>query len=311
LYYALELPLYYLLKSFRMALVMTGYLLPMDDEVSLVLSHIGLSGPGIFADVLGANGDIFGGLLGGKPLGKESFRDKDFPHSIPVDEDGDPNEFRAPWKYPTSPTEMHNRDLQNEPMPASPILNSSGDIAITGGPYAAFSSPAILFGGVNQDPMIRDRIESALTASDADVVGMSVTPTRHLGDSVAFCEYLIWLESRDPVQKDGTKVPLVEWNLDADFGYGYHCWDWNRRDETVEDPEGNPFGVPCTPPEQADHDLLGAVTSNWWTPATRLQIHWVGPGLSDPGCRSAAAPSRDAKARRRVAAPKARRRKKP
>ena len=40
-YYALELPLFHLLKNFRAVLVMTGYMLPMDDESQLLFPHSG------------------------------------------------------------------------------------------------------------------------------------------------------------------------------------------------------------------------------------------------------------------------------
>jgi hypothetical protein len=85
-------------------------------------------------------------------------------------------------------------------------------------------------------------------------------------------------------------VPVVEWNLDSDMGYGYHCWDWNRvsgekQDDKHTDLNGHPYGTPCTPPEQSK------LFPNW-NSAARLKIHWVGPGpdpevvspLPDPGC---------------------------
>ena len=136
----------------------------------------------------------------------------------------------------------------------------------------------MLFGDVPSDPSIRDRLEQALTPADADGVGPDLRPDRHLGDSLSFSKYLIWLESRDPTQKDGTQVPLVEWNLDADRGYGYHDWDWNRdpNQAPVDDPEGYPFQPPCTWPQQ----------SGMWNPGVPLMLHWTGPGLEDPGCNT-------------------------
>ena len=41
IYYALELPLWHLFKDVRSALVMTGYVLPMDDEIATGLTRVG------------------------------------------------------------------------------------------------------------------------------------------------------------------------------------------------------------------------------------------------------------------------------
>lgn len=277
LYYALELPLFHMIKAFRAVMVMTGYMLPMKDEIAQTLIQIGNTESGTFSQVLSIDGDVFGGLLPPpENLGpQQTYRDPDYPHSIPVDGSEDPDEFRLPWSYPDSVREFHFTGPPPTP-------------ATTAGPHAAATDPTILFGAVRSDPTLRDRFEKAATPLEADVVGLDVTPTKHLGDSVDFSEYMIWLESRDPVQADGTKVPLVEWNLDSDCGYGYHCWDWNRiPNDPFPDPEGNSFNCPCTLPAQWMQTFLGPIQ-----PTETLQLHWVGPGLVDPGCqKSEPAPS--------------------
>ena len=302
LYYSLELPLFNLLKSFRQTLVMTGYMLPMDDEISGAQMTIGASSASGFSGLLDSIGDTFGGLLPPiRLVSLDSFRDAEYPRSIVVDESKPPAaiEYKSPWNFPTSPTELHNQNLSSEAAPAAPVLSSAGTLAGTGGPYPAMSDPTVLFGGVNQDPHIRDRFEAARTPGDADAVGMDITPTRHLGDCVAFSQYYLWRESRSPMQKDGTSVPVVEWNLDSDMGYGYHCWDWNRvsNEKSADmpaDPNGHSYATPCTAPEQSA--LFPGNTG--WNPAARLKIHWVGPGpdpegvspLPDPGCSMDAPP---------------------
>jgi len=228
---------------------MTGYMLPMDDEVAQILIQIGNTESGTFNEVLQLDGDVFAGLLPPPENGGQdkSYRDPNYPHSIPgLLDPGGPNEFRRPWSYPSSVVELHETIFENEEDPGKPPPTTSG-------PHAAGAAPIILFGGVNSDPALRDRFEAAGTPGDADEVGLDVTPTSHLGDAVAFFEYCLWLESRTPVQGDGTAVPLVEWNLDSDCGYCYHCWDWNRNKNAPSqpDPEGNTFLQPCTWPSQA------------------------------------------------------------
>ncbi|HMD89215.1 MAG TPA: zinc dependent phospholipase C family protein [Anaerolineaceae bacterium] len=277
-YYALELPLFHLLKLFRAVLVMTGYAYPQMDEINMGLIHIGASDESGFNHLLDDINDTFGRI----PLGPEegtvrlTFHDKGFPYAHPDDE------FHHPWAYP---------DYTESELP----LTFSG-------PYGGGVGPEVLFGDVPSDPLIRDRLEQALTPADADGVGPDLRPNRHLGDSLSFSKYLIWLETRDPLQKDGTQVPLTEWNLDADRGYGYHDWDWNRdpNQAPVNDPEGNPFQPPCTWPQQ----------SGKWNPGMPLLLHWTGPGLEDPGCNTnviIAAPGRPIRTARRL--PKVRRQK--
>jgi hypothetical protein len=248
LYYALELPLFHIFKNFRAVLVMTGYLLPMDDEIAVGLVHVGAPDPGAFRNLLDDAGDVFGGV-GENLLERMPFRDAKFPRLTAFEE------FKAPWKYPAH---------------EAPEL-----VRTVAGPYARFSDPNVLFGNVPTNADIRDRLEDAKNQKDANDVGDDLRTDRHLGDAISFSSYLIWLDSRDSPQPDGTQPPLVDWNLDADRGYGHHCWDWNRRkDSTFPDPEGLPYNAPCTWPTQAEDGTFD--------PGVPLQIHWA--EFADPGC---------------------------
>jgi hypothetical protein len=265
LYYALELPLFHILKNFRSALVMTGYLSPMQDEIIQPLICVGNTATASWQQVLGDLADVFGGLAGAgaPPVEDEAFRDVAYPHSHPDDE------FHHPWEYPSSAPEL---------------------LATTAGPHARGSAPPVLFVMQPADPVIRDGLEGATTPAEADSVGRDLEPRRHLGDAVSFSVYLIWLATRtDPEAR-----AIVDWNLDADRGYGYHDWDWNRHAVDASfpaqpDPEGNLFAQPCTWPAQADHDLDPAAPISW-NQAAPLKVHWVGPGLPDPGCDGPGAP---------------------
>jgi hypothetical protein len=261
LYYALELPLFHMLKAFRSVLVMTGYMLPMEDEIRLGLVRIGDKDSVNFRAVMGDIGDVFGGVTP-PTAGRELFRDPAYPYVHPVHPE---DEFHRPWDYP---------DYVDPPR--------TERCPTTAGPWARLDGPGVLFADAGQDPGIRDQLESADGPLAADLAGLSVGPDSNLGDPVAFSKYLIWLSTRDPQQKGGRRPEIVDWNLDADRGYGYHDWDWNRDpNHTTDDPEGNPFQNPCTWPSQAD----SPPAPPHYDPTTPLKLHWAGPGLADPGCQ--------------------------
>jgi zinc dependent phospholipase C len=254
LYYALELPLFHMLKAFRSVLVMTGYLHPMEDEIRLGLVRVGDQDSVNVSAVNTDINDVFGGVTPPE-VGRVLFRDPAYPYSHPGDE------FRHPWDYP-------DPKVPTERCPT------------TAGPWARLDGPDALFADAGQDPSVRDGLESADGPLAADTVGLSVSPQNNLGDPVAFCKYVMWLTTRDPKQKGRRNPEIVDWNLDADRGYGYHDWDWNRDPNlpTVNDPEGNPFLQPCTWPPQADSPPVP------YDPNVPLKLHWTGPGLQDPGC---------------------------
>jgi len=268
LYYALELPLYHLLKTFRSALVMTGYFMPMDDEISLGLVTIGLPDAAVFQKVMADLGDVFpAGAEDGDD--KNPFADRLYPHLFATESDGrTPAEFHSPWAYPTGqPTE-------NEPTFA--------------GPYPRRSDPNVLFRAVPTDGTVRDKLETSPSPQWVDQNARALLRAdTHLGDATSFSAYQIWLHTRTSPQPDTDReVPYVDWNLDADRGYGYKSWDWNRgRDgSTHRDPNGHPYPPPCTwPPQVLAED--GSYDRN-----KPLKLHWVGFGLEDPGCEEAPPP---------------------
>ncbi len=261
LYYALELPLYHLLKSFRSVLVMTGYMMPMEDEISLGLVAIGLPDASVFQKVMADIGDVFPA----EPLpapGNVPFADRSYPHLYPTD-GGDflkPTEFQSPWVYPAAqPTELE------------------GTIA---GPYGRRSTPDILFKPVPTDANVRDQLETSPSPEWVDqnartLLGADV----HLGDATSFSAYQIWLHTRAPLDKEND-VPYVDWNLDADRGYGYRQWDWNRDANAPKhtDPNQHDYPPPCTWPPQVQK------ADGSYDQHKPLRLHWIGFGLKDPGC---------------------------
>jgi hypothetical protein len=271
IYYALELPLWHLFKSVRSALVMTGYLAPMDDEIATGLTRVGMPDSAAFDEVKKMMDDVFGGILTGAMLEEQTtWRDPAYPH-LPVED-----EFRSPWLYPTTPAELPSvRPTRQSRL--DPFANHF----ITASPHGRNADVSALFDMVLGDPRLRDEFENARTPGEADAAGQRITPSQHLGDAVSFSEYLCWLATRDRAVEDhpATHVPppppppIINWNLDADRGYGYHSWDWNRHtDQKSTDPEGLDYATPCQPPPQADG----------FDPAKPVLLHW--DSEDDPQC---------------------------
>ena len=268
LYYALELPLYHLLKTFRSALVMTGYFMPMDDEISLGLVTIGLPDAAVFQMVMADIGDVFP-ANSQDAVDKNPFADRLYPHLFATESDGrTPAEFHSPWLYPAGqPTE------------------NEGTIA---GPYPRRANPNVLFQPVATNAAVRDQLETSPSPQwvDQNARAMLRADT-HLGDATSFSAYQIWLHTRSsPQPANGKDIPYVDWNLDADRGYGYKSWDWNRARNapTHTDPNGNAYPPPCTwPPQVLPED-------GSYDRSRPLKLHWVGFGLEDPGCDEAPPP---------------------
>src|SRR5262249_53474110 len=146
LYYALELPLFHLLKMFRSVLVMTGYLMPMKDEIVQPLIRVGNPEGLTWTQVLDEVGDVFGALLEGPvDLPTQTFRDPRYPYAHPSDE------FKHPWRYPTPDTPSE--------LPA--LADRNRQMGPTAGPHPRDAGPPVLFRLDQADPAIRDGLENA------------------------------------------------------------------------------------------------------------------------------------------------------
>lgn len=268
LYWLLELPLYHMLKKFRAVLVLTGYLMPMNDEIAPNLITIGGDGNLTFDQIRAQMGDVFGGTDSGQEpggTGRTRFVDPQYPRRH-VD-----GEFRHPWNYPSAET----AELGYENLPGG-----SG----VAGPYPQMARPNILFNADDGNPDTRATLEASATPGDTSVNTQGIMPHDHMGDPVAFCQYLLWLTTRNAL--DGNRrpmdVPMTNWNLDADRGYAYHDWDWNRdtSQQDQHDEQGHPYKPPCVWPSQADSPAAANIP---------VQIHYV-PG-EDPHCQPFPPPS--------------------
>ena len=182
-----------------------------------------------------------------------------------------PSEFLRPWKYP----ERNNANQTNgwEPSLTHP------------GPWLQGQDARALMDHVPGDQSARLKFENASTPKDTEKACDDHLPFgEHLGDPVDYGVYLIGKII------DGNKVP--DFNLDADRGYGYHCWDWNRHSENEKiitpDITGNNasdikynLSEPCTIPEQY---CQGFPNSPQYNPFRNLAIYYLRDNNKDPHC---------------------------
>lgn len=307
-YYAIELPLYYMVKAERRIMVMSGFMHPMKDEIDNGLVRLCLGHDDFFLSMLKSMNDSLGGIednglaaigtQGAKLAGILGIAEADavaqllgvadagstrptepppnanYPHSQPLD-GKNPIEYHAPWQYPTSPTEL------------SPTF---------AGPYECGDMPHILLdGGMTGDQAIRAKYEQAKTPAETDQISFTTAnKVVNLGDPINFAAYLTWQLTRKKLPKTN-ESSVTDWNLDADRGYAYKCWDWNRhfepkqgasREHVLRDMEGNQYMEPCTaPPQSEDPNTKGGCVpppTTKYDPDKPLEIHYTTE--PDEGC---------------------------
>ncbi len=261
-YYTIELPLFQLLKAERSVMVMTGYFHPMKDEIDIGLIKIGNNDHGNFLHLLADVDDILGtGLHVGAPTA-EPVPDRQYPHQTKFEDDGVLNtllnksseEYHHPWDYPVTPVEI------------CPTF---------AGPWQAGDMPhKLLENNVPVNEGLVEKYSSAPTPFDTDTISFNeVTADQNMGDPVNFSSFLMWQLARAELGKD-----IADWNLDADRGYAYKCWDWNRQDKgpgnVLTDTEGHQYVAPCTPPPQSKAAA--------YDPTKPLKLHYL--DVKDPGC---------------------------
>lgn len=234
----------------RKALVLEGYILPKPEEISAGLTVLGQDEIGpliqLRADLDAPNGV---GLPAGatEPSGLDPRPgaspsgyglDPAYPRALltdlqppwlaqaPVDGGSVPSEFVAPWRYP----EHNQAGMRNGwEAPRTHV-----------GPYLQGARPDVLMGGMQGSDAARHRYEAARTPEETETASSELlaTPGRHLGDPIDYGAYLIghltgsWLSDTEYVANDAD-APLPDFNLDADRGYAYQCWDYLRHAPSV------------------------------------------------------------------------------
>ena len=294
LYQFAVVPLYSLHIAARRPLVMAGFIIPKPEEIESGLVELGRSvDPTIaglaqaLASPTGASSPV---LVFDEPSGRASANsafgaDRAYPRQVvtdppavinqisgragkvtPCTDEEKPSEFLRPWLYP-------KRDNGGDTVGWEPPLSHPG-------PFVLGDLPTKLMGQAPGSAAARKAFEGARTPAESEqVADRHMRKNEHLGDAVEYGVYLIGRLS------GGDAVP--DFNLDADRGYGYHAWEWDRRPGSLvkpairsTTPEKYHFLRPCTVPEgycqDAPHDVA-------YNPNTHLALHYD-PDTAPDGC---------------------------
>lgn len=288
LYDGLVLPAWQACENMREVLVHMAYLTPQSEmrypngeirrpnEIDYELISLGHSVDGAFASALAAAWDPLGNL------------DKDPTLTAPADRNpkGGPN--RAfPW-LPVRPTQKYAgqktadgyfpfySDVVEFQRPwAFPAKTNDPDLAKAGnyietpqtvpGPYPRDAMPTILFerngpadnrmrydyeisncpeetDGFNEEFIGRAPYTNGYSVPDG-TSPEDISGTNPLGDPIVFSSYLIGQIAGNPKFQSN-------FNLDADRGFGYLCWDWVRDpNKPTTNARSQSYNQPVTPPE--------------------------------------------------------------
>lgn len=231
LYENFELPLYNMWAALHWFMSMTGFTYPMKGiESTPALTTLGVGFSDVWGAVWAALQDPAGGLVPPatttEPSGSHS--NERYPHDLVADPDSVissipsplpkcnsfeiPSEFLRPWLWP-------ERDNENDPVPLEktttlPDFHVAGD------------DPTALMGGSPGDNPTRKRFAECNSSKESDDAASDNLPSHHLGDSVDYAAFVIAQLTRDTAEK------VANFNLDADRGYGYLCWDFRRFADT-------------------------------------------------------------------------------
>jgi hypothetical protein len=290
LYEKVTLPIWEACESIRMVLCHLGYFMPQSaqnwpgtdnmkypNEIDDMLIRLGHSVNSAFEQALAAAADPLGNLDTDPSLNTDGVRDtlrEPFPW-LPVRsapgtkpplinlDDDDMVEFLRPWAYP---------DKNNESDPARNGNFLEGPLTVAG-PYVPNTMPHEIIEAQRPISNIaRVLYEQAGCPHDTQLYSETFIQHKRgtgvnsggyeghnpLGDPVPFSAYLIGQLACN------SKFTESNFNLDADRGYGYLCWDWERADVAsgaLKDGRDHVFPDPSVLPE-------GSYSSKWgkkWT----------------------------------------------
>ena len=280
----------------------TGFMLPHGqvnydggelrwaNEIDNGLIALGNSLDGSFAQALADAVDPFGNLDNNPSLLVPPHNPRAEPYPfLPVRDvqlpSGSVIEFHRPWDYPEQcgpETGLYNnvgevsdiraeldhigRDADLGSIKAAGVKPSAGTVS---GPYPQGATPDQVFfrTGRPVSPGQRAQYEQAPSPAHTDAINEQLigrepgTDHSPLGDPVQFCGYLM-----GRILTPEYEYP-ADFNLDADRGYGYRCWDWIRGTQTGTDQRGQTYFLPTVAPEGAEATLFAAAPPVQWNGA--------------------------------------------
>jgi hypothetical protein len=244
LYENLELPLYNAWAALHWYYAMSGFVSPMQSEINAGLNTLGVGVGDVWGAVQAALNDPKGGLpvppppAGSEPSGIGEVtigHSPSYPHDVVTDPqswltgriDGmrgtacgpseAPSEFVRPWLWPQLDNEGDGVGTETPTTPASPYKAPQDATALT---VSAAGNQAA-----------RADFESAQSEADTIRFASQHLPNQeHLGDPVDYTAYVVARLTRN------NPGAIANFNLDADRGYGYLCWDWLRSDQYMATP---------------------------------------------------------------------------
>lgn len=239
LYENVELPLYNAWAALHWYFAMTGFVSPMKEEINPGLMTLGVGVEDAWSAVLEALQDPAGGL-NKPPLGTESsgadahevyprevVQDDpgffatliDFARRLPCASGETPSEFLRPWLFPM----VDNEGLSSPPPPPTDHLIKSELPLTKASPFRFLEDATVLFQNHPGDENTRREFEAAKDEADTlEISRRRLANGEHLGDPVDYSVYVIASLTRSG------QGEIANFNLDADRGYGYLCWDWTR-----------------------------------------------------------------------------------
>lgn len=278
------LPAWQMSENIRMALVHMGYLMPQSaenwpdgevrkpSEIDLEIITLGHTVDSAFQEALAAAWDPLGNLDHDPALTNEGIRDPlgalnpwlpvrvtkgQKPPGFGAISGNDVVEYQRPWAFP-------DRTNDSDPQKAGNYLEAP---LTTAGPYQKDAMPdELLATGAAASNLARVLYELAGCPQDTDIYNQAFVlhrgdgrfgegnfpGTNPLGDPIVFSSYLIGQIANNPKF-------LSSFNLDADRGFGYLCWDWIRANVKPGQPnlptdgELHPFPPPRVWPEGSDN----------------------------------------------------------
>jgi hypothetical protein len=229
-YQFIELPLYNAWLAVHWILSITGYATPLPEEISKPLYMLGVGYQDNWNLLQSELNDLRGGMTD-TPLFLSEGSGVDRQETYPLDVVTDPrssmpgisntisslfdngegiSEFTRPWQWPQYDNEGHS-------------IPTEYPRIVIASPYRSGQDAYALMADAPGDQAFRENLEKSRSALETiNVVDSGLHANTLLGDPSDYSAYIIAKLTRD---NPGT---IANFNLDADRGYGFLCWDWLR-----------------------------------------------------------------------------------